>query len=41
MYDTFKFYILFLGETDWKIVSISKSDPLADSVNGIFNFCNF
>ncbi|XP_073978940.1 inorganic pyrophosphatase Nurf-38 isoform X2 [Rhodnius prolixus] len=23
------------GETDWKIVSISKSDPLADSVNDI------
>ena len=30
---------LFVGETDWKILAIDTSDPLADQMNGMLYHC--
>lgn len=33
------FSFIFAGETDWKVLAIDVSDPLADKING--KYCSF
>lgn len=35
----FFLFPIFVGETDWKVLAIDVSDPLADKING--KYCSF